>query len=356
MTNATTLGGALALLLAAPIAAGPTTDRLAGWLDANGEDPVAYTVSLFEDADVVLLGETHEVADTCEFVASLLGPLRRDAGVRVIAMESLRSSLNRRIRAVVTDAEWDDEAAIDLFREGPWPTWGYREYVDILKAAWEVNRALPDGADPLIVVGIDDDWRQIDLLRAERADRFDMVRAREANMVETVEAEAFGAGRKALVHVGFAHAAFAGGERLGQALRDAHGQRVTNIVVHHSVRGPDGPSRLTKTLVAAFAARGDGGPVAFRVRGSPFDDLRDPESMYGRFLGPDVNLGSFIEHYAFLTPLDEERPVTWIPGFIREDRLEEAIEIGERTRWIEPGTVTTVEEANRAFAGRFEGR
>lgn len=330
----------------------PSLDEMAAWLDEHGVEPVAFTSSLFEGADLVLVGEVHEVADSCAFVASLLEPLYRQAGVRVLATEFLRSALNERVHALVTAESWDEDAAIDLFRAAPWPTWGYREYLDILKSAWSLNHGLPDGATPLRVVGIDDDWRQIELLEADRMDRFQMVRDREAHMTEVLAAATLEAGVKAVAHVGFAHSVFIGGERLGTRLRDTYGDRVAHLVLHHEMQTRDGRSAITRDLEAVLERRG-AEPVAFRVPGSPLGQLHDPGAMYVRVLGPEARFQSFIEHYALLKPVDAQRPVSWIPGFIRQDRLAEAIEVGERIGWIERGTVTTVEQANEAFARRL---
>ena len=33
-------------------------------------------------------------------------------------------------------------------------TWGYQEYIDLYKAAWQLNHGLPAGAPPFRVVGL----------------------------------------------------------------------------------------------------------------------------------------------------------------------------------------------------------
>ena len=339
-----------------PDAVWPDDELKAGcvtWLAEHGSTPEAYACALLEESDVLFVGETHEIADNCLFVAELLKPAYK-SGVRVLASEFLRSALNDRIYAVVTAPSWDDEAAIDLFREGPWPAWGYREYVDILKAAWSVNDALPDGSDPLRVVGIDDEWKQTDHLAAERMVRFRLVQAREEHMHAQTARLLDGSG-KVLVHVGFAHSVFIGEHRLAARLRLAHGDRVQHLVLHHEISNPDGRSQISRCLDELYVAAGEKS-VAFAMAGSPMDRLHDSRAMYARMLGSDARLSSFVEHYAILSPLDELRPVTWIPDFIQADRLAEAISVGERLRWIEAGAVHTVDEANAAFAARLRDR
>ena len=49
--------------------------------------------------------------------------------------------------------------------------WGYREYVDVNRAAWEFNRDRPDGTPPFRVLGINDSpqWHHVKTL-ADRDD------------------------------------------------------------------------------------------------------------------------------------------------------------------------------------------
>ena len=104
-------------------------------LKAHARPPVDYLVEKCGRHDVVLLGEIHMVAENCMLVAESLPAPHRRAGLRLLAMEFLRSRNSERAGRLVAAAEFDEQLALELFRDGPWPTWGFREYIDILRAA-----------------------------------------------------------------------------------------------------------------------------------------------------------------------------------------------------------------------------
>ncbi|MEO1278650.1 MAG: hypothetical protein AAFV77_06830 [Planctomycetota bacterium] len=348
-------------------AADQRNDDRVEWLMAHGAQPIEHVATLLSDADMVIVGETHEVADNCEVVASMLEPLYTQAGLRVLATEFLPASMNERIDGVVLAPVWDRDAAIDLFRDTAWPIWGYAEYVDILEAAWAVNASRAEGQPPLRVVGIDDDWRQLETLQTEdRTARFEQATKREDAMHNATRAllEEWqdGAAIKTLVLTGWAHAIFIGSHRFAARLRAEFGQRVQHLILHHDLPNAEDGRPITGTLDELFVAYRQAATaadrstaVAFAIAESPIDVGLDPASRHARMLGQDARLSSFIEHYAIMAPSTELRPVTWIDGFVT-DRLAEAIAVCERLRWIEPGSVTTSEELDVAMRRRLAGR
>jgi len=66
---------------------------------ASGRAPIRYLVDKFETHDLVLLllGEEHGIRENCEFVASVLEPLYREAGERRFATEFVRSRNSERV-------------------------------------------------------------------------------------------------------------------------------------------------------------------------------------------------------------------------------------------------------------------
>jgi hypothetical protein len=124
------------------------------WRKRSGTEPGPYVVSKFAAHDLVLLGEVHEVKENCEFVSALAGPLYK-AGVRTLCTEFVPSRLNDRLAGIVAAADYGESAVADLFRRGPWPTWGYQECLDVVRAVWALNRTLPVGAEPFRMAGID---------------------------------------------------------------------------------------------------------------------------------------------------------------------------------------------------------
>jgi hypothetical protein len=168
------------------------------------------------------LGESHEVKENCEFVGSLI-KLLYQSGIRTLCTEFVPSRFNDRLTEIVTARQYDEAAVMELFRHGPWPTWGYQEYLDIIQAVWKCNRCLPRNADYFRIVGIDSDWKQVELLRAKSgAEKFRIIAEREKHMANVIERDVLAKNQKALVHVVYAHSVRQA-ERLASVLARQYG-------------------------------------------------------------------------------------------------------------------------------------
>lgn len=326
-------------------------------LEAHARPPVDYLVEKCGRHDVVLLGEIHMVAENCMLVAESLPALHQRAGVRLLAMEFLRSRNSERAGRLVAAAEFDEQLALELFRDGPWPTWGFREYIDILRAAWKLNRSLPAGAEPLRVVGLDSDWEQYDLWfggKSER-ERFEIQMAREKNMVGVVEAQAFVAKRRTLVYVGFAHTVLCQGVRLGTVLHQKYGDRIFQVSLHRAetVGKERRPSALTRFLESLHAEHG-GVPIGFDVIGSPLAHLVDSEAPWGQAL-KDPRFAAVNQGYLIIKPLAELHGVAWVKGFVTEALFEKARAVAERAGYVPKGACPDAAALDARLAERFAG-
>lgn len=357
------------VLLAAPFAAGQS-DRVdvAGLgptdlapyveeLEKRGAAPVDYLVRKCKKYGVVMVGEVHAVRENCRFMADAIGPLYHKAGVRQLATEFLRSKNTGRVNTLVTAAKWDGAQAADIQRDGPWPTWGYQEYLDILKAVWQLNRALPADAERFRIAGLDSDWTQHQLWFEvkDRRKQFDIRMAREKNMVKVMEEAAFAPGRKTIVHVGYSHSILCHGLRLGTVLYKKYPDRMFQVALHQSVSaGRRKMSKLTKFLEAVLAAR-EGRPVGIDVLGSRFGNLYDDRAMWAR-ARRDYRFSDMAQGYVFLAPLDRLHRVTWVKGFITPDTFKQARAVAERVGYVKRGTCPDAKTLDSKLAEWFDGR
>lgn len=329
----------------------PARDACALWLRQAAVEPEAYVVSKFDRHDLVMLGETHELRQNCEFVATLV-PKLYAAGVRTLCSEFIASRHNQRLARIVSDKTYDETAVVDLFRGGPWPTWGYKEYMDIVRAVWSLNQGLAAGAEPFRMVGVDSDWRQIDILTKGTAERMKIVLAREEHMVSVIEGETFGQRAKALLHIGFAHTARQG-KRVAARLAQKHGDRLFQVCMHHDMPGVGGASGRFTGFIEEVAAAAQVTRAGFDVAGTPMASLRDDQGQYFRMLGNSSTFQDFAQGYVFLGRMRDLRPVSWMKGFITPQTFEEAREVAERLRWVGKGKCTTPEQLNAALAARL---
>lgn len=323
------------------------------WLRQVASEPDGYVVSKFADHDLVLLGETHEVKENCEFVASLVGQLY-DAGVRTLCSEFVCSRYNDQLAKIVEAEEYDEPGVVEIFRSGPWPIWGYQEYMDIVRAVWAFNRSLSAQAETFRMIGIDADWKQFDLLTKNKAERFKMIRSREEHMAAVIEREVFGKEEKALVHIGFAHTARQG-ERLAARLSQQHDESMFQICLHHEMPDRGRAHRFTRFIeetIAEAAVKA----VGFDVAGTPFATLRDEQGMYFMMLGKNSMFQDFAQGYVFLKPTRELTTVTWVKGFIVEETFADAKAIAEKLSWVKKGKHLTPADLDTALAARLAKR
>jgi len=294
------------------------------------------------------------VRENCKLVADLIQPLY-EAGVRQLATEFYRTRNTALVEELVTGETFDDQLALKLLRDNPWPTWGYREYADILEAVWRLNNNLPADAERFRVVSLDSDWDQYELWFGQGGQKanFDTILKRETHMTGVLEQEALVPGRKTLVHTGFAHTVTCQGERLGTVLFEKYGQRVFQICLHQDHPGGGGRSELAGFLESTIAQSG-WSSVGFDVLGSPFERLTDASTVYWR-MKPDAGLADFAQGYVFLAPLGELQRVTWTEGFIDESNFEKAHAVAKRMGWVNEGECETPAELEALLARRFPG-
>ncbi len=301
----------------------------ADYVAANGRPAVEYVSGLFDAHDVVVIGEIHEVADNCRFVADLVDAVYKTAGVRVIASEFLRASQTEQMNALLTAEQWDESAATDLMRHGANVIWGYREYLDIFEAVWKVNHTLPADATTMRIVGLDSEWNQLAMLKeGSAAKRFKMTLDREHCMVTSLETAIATPGTKVLAHVGFAHSVTGQGERFATVLRRKYGDRVFQVALHHNFPGPGEVSPFTAMMEEILA--GSPKPWGVTIKGSPLADLRRDDCLYFQMLGRGSSLDEAAEGYVFLTSVARLEPVSWIEGFVNQVTFEEAKELAIR--------------------------
>ena len=325
-------------------------------LQQHHQPAVEFVVNQFKKHDVVLLGEDHQIAENCRFVSSLIEPLYRN-GVRTLAWEFTRSSFNDEVSKLVTADEFDDDLANQLLRRGPWPTWGYQEYVDILRAAWSLNHNRPAGALPFRIIALDSDWSQYELWfgNLDRMQSFQKIFNREKHMTKVLKAESFAKKEKALVHIGYAHTVTGQGAFMGKVLTDEFGARVKQVTLHRGWRRQDGTAPVSDLIERLAVRAGGGKPIGFHLVNSPLGHLADSSALVFRF-SPKATLADVSQSYVYLNSRNKLHGVKWIPGFIVEENFEQARAIATKMKWIRKGAARTPEELDAALQQRFAGK
>ncbi len=351
------------------------------YLKDQGATPIEYITSKFNEHDVIILGEIHEVRETCQLIADLAGPLYHQAGVRVIAMEAFKYKNTTLANQLVTGKTYDDELALTILRDCAWPIWGFQEYIDILKAIWKVNQALPAEAEKLKVLCLDSDLDMTALVAGQRLWRlpdlaYRMV-VRDQFMAKLLTREVLEKDRKTLVHIGNSHAytryrrpivkneelVLESRGRLGSILHQQYGSRILHVALHQwsfpreSVTGDNNvsPRKPMGGVLEKIFAKNNNTPVGFDVFNSPFADLRDNEDCHFAFQ-QYVTFSDIAEGYVFLRPLDELHKTTWADGFVNEANHEILRAFLRRRAGIDVGDRLPHEELNDALRQWYSGQ
>ncbi|VGO17925.1 hypothetical protein PDESU_06527 [Pontiella desulfatans] len=333
----------------------PDLEPYAAHLRESGKPPIQYVVEKFKHHDVVIVGESHEIREVCEFYADLMDPIYHQAGVRYFAMEVLKHKNTHLANQLVTGETYDEELVMNLFRDCVQPTWAFQEYMDILKAIWQVNRALPSGAEPFKVIGLDVDADISLYVRGqnppELAANTEALENRDEFMADTLAREVIEKGGKALVQIGANHSfthyrqpVIRDGQvvrewaRFGYILHESYGEKIFQVVLHMTQLNSAGTkSRQTLGgLLNKVFAHNENRALGFDVYGSPFAHLRDRKSYY--FAHQDtVVFSDMARGYVFLKPLRELHRMTWANGFVSEDNFERVMRFVTQRKFIKMG-------------------
>ena len=341
------------------------------YLKQNAKPPVEYVLDKFKNHDIVILGEMHEMKEYLELIRDLIEPLYHKAGVKCFAMETLKSKNIALANKLVTDKKYDQQLALRIFRDCGWPTWGFKEYMDIIKAIWELNNKLPPQAERFKVIPLSSDW-DVDKLYSKSWSE----EAHDNHMANILAREALDKGKKALVQIGYRHSFThyrqprvkngkligEGHPRFGRVLYKKYGDRIFQICLHLRHPGPEVLTRKSSSvrpiligfMEKALKLNGNQ-PVGFDIENSPFACLRDKGSYYFAFQ-KDVVFSDIAQGYIFLKPLKKFTRITWVKGFIDDSNYEKAKAVALKRKWIKTGECNTPKQLDEKLKLIFEDR
>ncbi|NOT30233.1 MAG: hypothetical protein HOP15_07285 [Planctomycetes bacterium] len=313
---------------------------LAAFLRDHARPPQDYLVGEFADHDVVFVGERHWVRQDVEFVQSLI-PKLHAAGVHLLAIEFARHDDQAALDALVTAPKYDEVAARDIFFRAN-TTWGYVEYIDLCRRAWELNHALPEGAPRFRILGLNysPDWSH---LRAGMTDAdWKLVWNRGSSdeyMGSVILSEIVEKGEKALVYCGRNHAftryrqpetdetnsrMLRWMKRAGNIVYEKIQARACTILLHAPVTARNRKSVKVAQggLDAAFAEIGNPAK-GFDLVDTPAGALEEQRAYYG--VGYEhFRMQDWCDGYVFIAPLDRLAGVCVDPLFVTKENLEAA--------------------------------
>jgi hypothetical protein len=320
--------------------------ELLGYLEKNFKTPEEYVLSKFKDHQIVFIGEYHRIQHDVQLIQHLI-PLLYKAGIYNLGIEFGIHRDQERVDKLINAPAYDEQDARDImFDFGSY--WGYKDYMDIYRAAWEVNHKLLAGAPRFRVVNLNAfmDWS---FVKTEADSRNPEVMKKvwpegdgDKVMAETIIREFVEKGQKALIYSGIHHAftryqqpVYHQGkfirfveDRMGNRVYKILGDKVFTIYLHSPWSDKNYQEELYPVggVIDAFFARESRlRPVGFDLAGTPFGELSGPGSIYEEGYNP-FTLKLYADGYIFTKPISQYRGVTVDEKFITEANFKRAVE------------------------------
>lgn len=325
-------------------AASPSPERLAAYLKTQAQSPEKYVISKFVNHDIVFIGEYHRIKHDLELIHKLV-PLLYRVHVYNLGIEFGSYENQDKVDQLITAESYDESLARWLIFQQD-SAWGYKEYADIYRAAWKLNRSLPKRARKFRVVNLG--YRAYWPARKEVMTPADWDKVwwqgdPDAHMADVVIKEFVDKHQKALIYSGNHHAFTRFHQpiydfenkkmirfnttRMGNLVYNKIGDRAFNIYLHAawgSATNMDVDTRPMHGVIDAVMQVLNNRAVGFDVRGTPFGALTDNQSYYS--LGyANFTLDTYCDGYIFQGKLEDSEGVTVDPLSITEANLQEAI-------------------------------
>ena len=123
---------------------------LVRYLKDNWKSPEEYVAGKFAEYDLVFIGEYHRIKHDAELIQNLI-PWLYKAGVYHIGVEFGCHEYQDQVDSLLVADEYDEDLVRKLVFK--WRTdWGYKEYMDIYRKAWELNQTLGRDAPKFRIV------------------------------------------------------------------------------------------------------------------------------------------------------------------------------------------------------------
>lgn len=346
-------------------------NKLAQYLQSHQQSPQEYILSQFDTRDIIFLGELGKIKDDADLVRDII-PSLYIKGVRNLGYEYARREDQSLIDKLLSGKTFDDSLARQIsFNYSVF--WGYQEYIDIFKAAWQLNQSLPKDSVKFRILGLNDspNWSLISAnMRINRKALLGKVYhgQGQADWAGVISSEVIGKGGKALVFCNMEHA-------FTKYTPPVDSVKLDTVQMGNLIYRQIGDKTVTVMLYSPLPAKGYSGMLVlpgngvvdealakipsearikgFDLAGSPLADIKTGESY---FTDSTATFGNFCNGIIVQKFLPEYQGVMPIEDFISESNLGEACKNASnpayRTADIDRFMQTIAEEAD--IQGKFK--
>ncbi len=314
--------------------------ELVQYLKEHAKSPEDYVIEKSKDYDILFIGESHRVKHNLELIHNLI-PRLYQAGIYNLGIEFGGYEYQDEIDKLITADEYDEDLArLIMFKW--YVIWGNKEYMDIFRKAWELNKSLPEGAPKFRVVNLG--YR---IKRSPKIGLFFKILLKgdpDVFMGKIILKEFVEKGDKALIFSG-SHHAFThyyqprynfekkkliklNKKRMGNVVYHKIPNKVFNIMLHQPWRTKESFEEysypvdgIIDTVMKEFEDK----RVGFDVKGTPFGKFEGDDTYYA--IGyPDFTLSTICDGYIFMNHFKDYEGCTVDTKFITEKNFEEALD------------------------------
>jgi hypothetical protein len=298
--------------------------------------PEEYVISKFKTYDFVFLGEHHRIKHDADFVASLIPVLHKN-GINVLAYEFGEHTNQQLLDSLLNMKKWDEQFAYQIASKGYYITWGYEEYLNIIKEAWKLNQTIKDNDKKFRIVFVG----MVFYPNKSGMEKFGGTDP-DLQMASSFEKEVVLKKEKALVYCGINHAFTSykypifdfkknalirfNNDRFGNIIYSKFPDKTCTIYLHSpwaSNQGKGKPDvKPVNGVIDSLMEINANKPVGFDVKGSPFGKLGSSNAYYA--LGSDnFKMEDLCDGYIFLKPYKEYKKVSIAKNFYTDNNLDE---------------------------------
>ncbi len=327
-----------------------TLKPLVEYINANYTKPNDYIIDLFDDRQIVMLGEMGRIREQVRFVTELIPELYKN-GINNLGIEYALHKDQDKLDRLLTANSFNETLAKEIYFN--WMVlWGYEEYIELLRSAWNVNRSAGEDEAKFRVVGLnveqhydaiqtqedlEDNTKLAAVLRDGIPDIF---------MAQVIEEEFIDRNKKALIFGNFQRtvtkyenymykenmekSGFSDFRRMGNIVYNKIGGRSFAVFMHSPWSWQESQTRMTYpvegTVDAVIEAVGeDKREFGFDVKDSPFASipLRSGDFSYG--YDDSLIFEQLCDGYVVIGPFSAYTAVTGIENFINDGNLQEAL-------------------------------
>ncbi|MFO8063285.1 MAG: ChaN family lipoprotein [Spirochaetota bacterium] len=317
----------------------------------HGDEPTTFVLDALSEHQVVCLGEFPQIAEHPRFLIEVIRSMP-ERGLQTVGVDFALSEDQPLIDRAISGNTYDEELVHRILLNRL-SIWGYEEYAEVFRAAWEVNRDLPPEEQVQIVgLNVRQDQTPTQLPPEERPRGEELGAARfpeglpDRHMARAVLETVEETGEPFLFYAGSRHAftgfrdleyedrmdelGFPDARRAGNIIEQELGADALTLYLHGPWPAQDRRNSMT------FAAGGlihavleelpeDEQRVAFPVADTPIADYRITEGDYARFRD-SFSFGGLTDGYVVLGPTGELSAATPISEFITDTNVEQARE------------------------------